>query len=248
MLMRGICHLSLIPVRSNPGSRSEMVTQLLLGETYQVLKIEEDWYQILNEQDHYIGWISSNQFCLFNENSPEPNHTLKHYPYTELLVNGTVVFATPGSQIALKEGFYYFNGQQCELNPLPSSLNESIIDFAKQFLNTPYLWGGKGIMGIDCSGFSSIVFACYGIKIPRDAAEQALIGKSIAFVNEIQPADLVFFENKEGKITHVGIAIDQDHIIHASGAVRIDLLDSYGIFNNSTGKHTHTLKCIKRLL
>jgi len=110
------------------------------------------------------------------------------------------------------------------------------------------LWGGKSFMGIDCSGFTSIVFASIGIPIPRDASEQALIGKDIAFVNEIQPADLVFFANEEGHITHVGIAINQDLIIHASGSVRIDHLDSFGIFNKSIGKHTHTLKCIKRLL
>ncbi len=248
MLKKGICHLSVIPVRSNAGSKHEMVTQLLFGETYKVLEIVEDWLYIENDSDSYKGWISSNQFCLFNDISIAPNLILTYFPYTELKFKENSVLAVPGSQITEIDGNFSFNGNRCELNPNLVPIQQNIIDFAKLFMNTPYLWGGKSFMGIDCSGFTSVVFACFGIRIPRDASEQALIGKDIAFVNEIQPADLVFFANNEGKITHVGIAINQDLIIHASGSVRIDHLDSFGIFNHSMGKHTHSLKCIKRLL
>lgn len=247
MIKKGICQLSLIPVRINPGSQSEMVTQLLFGETYQVKEISNDWLLIENNADHYKGWISSNQFCLYNETELNSNFTLINFPYTEVQTEIGIIRALPGSKLSKQGNNFYFNGQICTIQNNPTVQKMDIIDYAKQFLNSPYLWGGKSFMGIDCSGFTSVVFDCFGIQLPRDASDQVHLGKAVEFVNEIKAADLVFFANSESKITHVGIAINQDQIIHASGSVRIDTLDSFGIFNTETSKYTHTLKCIRRL-
>jgi hypothetical protein len=248
MITKGICHLTLIPIRANPESKSEMVTQLLFGETYQVLASNKDWYFIQNNADNYKGWMSENQFYPLIENDLNANFTLTYFPYSEIKTINGLVRAIPGSKISKQNDGYYFNGSPCHFEKEPTVNNFDIIDFAKQFLNSPYLWGGKSMMGIDCSGFTSVIFACFGIQLYRDASEQAIQGNPVDFINEIKPADLVFFANSEDKITHVGIAINQDQIIHASGCVRLDSLDSYGIFNAETKTHTHTLKCIRRII
>ena len=84
--------------------------------------------------------------------------------------------------------------------------------------------------------------------MPRDASQQVEVGESLTFVEESRPGDLAFFENAEGKIVHVGIMLDNQRIIHASGKVRIDTLDSTGIFNKELNKHTHRLRVIKNIL
>ena len=116
------------------------------------------------------------------------------------------------------------------------------------YLNSPYLWGGRSPFGIDCSGFTQMVFKLNGIKLPRDAYEQAEIGKTLNFIEETQKGDLAFFDNEEGKIIHTGIIIDKNKIIHSSGKVRIDNLDHYGIFNAETGKYSHNLRLIKKVV
>jgi gamma-D-glutamyl-L-lysine dipeptidyl-peptidase len=114
------------------------------------------------------------------------------------------------------------------------------------FLDTPYLWGGKTACGIDCSGFSQQVFKQFGIKLPRDSYQQAEAGEVVGFLMEAQCGDLAFFDNEEGRITHVGIMLGNDEIIHSSGKVRIDKIDSQGIINSETGARTHKLRIIKR--
>ena len=110
------------------------------------------------------------------------------------------------------------------------------------------MWSGRSFFGIDCSGFTQLVFKVHGIKLPRDAYQQAEVGNVLDFVEESEPGDLAFFENEVGKISHVGIMLEDQKIIHAYGKVRIDLLDSTGIFNKDLGKHTHKLRFVKRIL
>jgi gamma-D-glutamyl-L-lysine dipeptidyl-peptidase len=117
---------------------------------------------------------------------------------------------------------------------------------ALKYLDTPYLWGGKSICGIDCSGFSQQVYKHFGIKLPRDSYQQAELGEGVGFLLEAQCGDLAFFDNDEGRITHVGIMLSSDEIIHASGKVRIDKIDNQGIINAETGARTHKLRIIKR--
>ena len=106
------------------------------------------------------------------------------------------------------------------------------------FLNSPYLWGGKSFLGIDCSGFTQLVFSLCGIKIPRDAYQQIELGKKLNF-SEKKPGDLIFFINERDRIHHVGIALKDDKIIHASGKVGIDTLNKDGILNNGIISHKY---------
>ena len=122
-----------------------------------------------------------------------------------------------------------------------------IITTALRFLNSPYLWGGRTPLGIDCSGFTQMVYRLQGIDLPRDAYQQSEVGTTLSFIEESEAGDLAFFDDQEGKITHVGIMLEDNHIIHASGKVRIDRIDQQGIFNKETGKHTHKLRLIKSI-
>ena len=124
---------------------------------------------------------------------------------------------------------------------------EEAVEIALSLINTPYLWGGKSPFGIDCSGFSQLVYKMIGINLPRDARDQAKIGSTLSFIDESQAGDLAFFHNKEDKIIHVGIILKDNYIIHASGRVRIDRLDQTGIYNNELNTHTHKLRFIKKI-
>ncbi len=131
-------------------------------------------------------------------------------------------------------------------------LVENTAIFIKQltyrYLNTPYLWGGKSSVGIDCSGFTQQVFKILGIPLLRDAYQQATQGEAVNSLVEATCGDLAFFDNEQSRITHVGIMIDNKTIIHASGYVRIDKIDEEGITHSITGKRTHKLWGVKRMI
>jgi gamma-D-glutamyl-L-lysine dipeptidyl-peptidase len=135
------------------------------------------------------------------------------------------------------------NEVKTELQPFEA---ENIRQVALQYLDVPYLWGGKSFFGIDCSGFCQQVFRHFGINLPRDAYQQAEKGEVVGFLQEVVCGDLAFFDNEEGRITHVGLMLNTHEIIHASGKVRIDKIDHQGIINSETGVRTHQLRIIKR--
>ena len=125
---------------------------------------------------------------------------------------------------------------------------ELIVQTAFMYLNAPYLWGGKTPFGIDCSGFTQMVYKLCGYKLFRNSAEQATQGEVLSFIEESEPGDLAFFDDKEGNIIHVGIIMEDNYIIHAHGKVRIDRLDHSGIYNAETKRHTHKLRVIKKII
>ena len=123
-----------------------------------------------------------------------------------------------------------------------------LVKTAFMYLNAPYLWGGKTPFGIDCSGFTQMVYKLNGYSLLRDASQQATQGEALSFIEESEAGDLAFFDNDEGVITHVGIIMEDNYIIHSSGKVRIDRLDHLGIFNPDTQRHTHKLRVIKKYI
>jgi hypothetical protein len=125
---------------------------------------------------------------------------------------------------------------------------EIAIQQALKYFNAPYLWGGRTPFGVDCSGFTQIIYKMIGIKLPRDASEQVKIGTAMSFVDEAEPGDLAFFDDEEGNIVHVGIIWKRNKIIHASGKVRIDNVDQFGIFNIDTQRYTHKMRVMKKII
>jgi cell wall-associated NlpC family hydrolase len=122
-----------------------------------------------------------------------------------------------------------------------------LIETAMQFRNSPYLWGGRSPFGYDCSGFTQIVYKINGVRLPRDASQQASVGRIIDTVKETVQGDLVFFAGEKDRVVHVGLAIPPGKIIHCSGMVRIDALDEKGIFNSQVNQYTHRMHSIRRV-
>ncbi|PQA92329.1 hydrolase Nlp/P60 [Chryseobacterium shigense] len=236
---KGICNVTVAPVRAENSDKAEIVTEMLFGESADILEVNKNWTKIKMHYDGYEGWIDTKQLRLVTEE--------------DLAKRKVTVVTEDFSSVLMKDGKTLLSmGSEVEFPVVASKrshdLRESIALAAKEFLNVPYLWGGKSFFAIDCSGFTQLVYKIHDIKLPRDTYQQAEIGVPLTFVEESQPGDLAFFENPEGKIIHVGIMLDNQRIIHASGKVRIDILDSTGIFNKEMNKHTHKLRVIKNLL
>lgn len=254
----GICTLSVIPCRKEPASTSEMVTQLLFGETYTVVEDKEDWIQILTTYDNYPCWISAKQHHSISESEFKTiKQTILSSELVQVITNNKNNSVLP---LTIGACLFNFNNNHCDLGSLSYSFEgqttnssekksiKDLIETAYLFLNAPYLWGGRSPFGIDCSGFSQLVYKLNGYKIPRDASQQVELGYPLSFVEEAEPGDLAFFDNEAGNIVHVGIIIDNQQIIHASGSVRIDKFDHYGIFNSNTKKYSHMLRVIKKII
>src|SRR5690606_26313776 len=105
---------------------------------------------------------------------------------------------------------------------------------------------GRTNFGIDCSGFSQIAFKMQGVKINRDASQQAEQGTAVDLLTEAKAGDSSSEHNEEGRITQVGIMLNNNQIIHASGRVKIDMIDDQGIFSSDLKKYSHKLRFIRR--
>ncbi len=256
----GICSLSLIPVRSQPGDRHEMINQLLFGDLVFIKDAMGGWLLIESGGDNYEGWIDEKQILFINEKlfndllTETPVYTLNACCDAVPENNAPPLFLTRGSRLPrFNQGKMELDGQRFTCSgkttvPPEKPLPEQITEIAKLYLGTPYLWGGRSPFGIDCSGFTQIVFKLCGLQLQRDTSLQVTQGETLNLIHEALPADLAFFENSEGNINHVGILLSNSEIIHASGEVRIDKVDHQGIYNESKNKYTHQLRTIKRLL
>jgi cell wall-associated NlpC family hydrolase len=253
----GICNLSIIPLRIEPNDTSEMVSQVLFGEYFKVLEMRKMWSKIRLAFDNYEGWIDNKQFIEINEETYKNLETSNNYLAAEL-----IDFATDEKQqfltIPLGANLPFYNHQNLLLNNTnyhyegavidEKKGKDAIVEIAFKYLNAPYLWGGKSPFGIDCSGFTQMVYKLCGYKLLRDASQQATQGEVLSFIEESEPGDLAFFDNSEGHIIHVGIIMNDNYVIHAHGKVRIDRIDHSGIFNVDTQKHTHKLRVIKKII
>ncbi|MFT7114205.1 MAG: hypothetical protein ACI8P7_000988 [Candidatus Azotimanducaceae bacterium] len=251
----GICPLSIVPVRKEPDDRSEMTNQILFGEHFKVIELRKHWLKIRLAFDKYEGWICNKQW---NEISEEQYNSASSTTFlcselVSIVENGVEVLPiTLGASLPLLQDEQICLGDQ-NMVFKGESVNgvldrNQLIEFAYSYINSPYLWGGKSLFGIDCSGFTQMVYKLCGYQLLRDAYQQASQGESLSFVEEAQPGDLAFFDNSEGRIIHVGIILGNYDIIHASGKVRVDKIDHQGIFNKELGTHTHQLRLITRVL
>ncbi|MFI5221944.1 MAG: C40 family peptidase [Bacteroidia bacterium] len=248
--MIGICILSNIPLRKEPDSKSEMTSQLLFGNTFQITEQEDDWAKIISDEDGYEGWISARQFEKLDK--PVRKKIIStSYPFVEAVSGREKTMIVPGSTIPDPDKDEFFIGNKkfiLSKTPLPAFTFKDIAEVSKQYLNVPYLWGGCTPFGIDCSGLTQMVYRQCGIQLKRDAWLQAELGDIVEFRETAKCGDLAFFDNAEGKIVHVGIILEPGKIIHASGKVRIDLLDDHGILNSDEKKYSHKLRIIKRIV
>ena len=229
------CSVSVSPMRAEVSEKSEMTSQILYGETCEIIETEGLYSKIKMDFDGYEGWVNSS--VLKKENSEISKNLVTQIYGVFDLPEGRNLLSL-GSEVAF----------ETENLIDKNNIRESLVETAKKFINVPYLWGGRSYFGIDCSALVQLVYKIHGITLPRDADKQAELGEARDFVEESKPGDLAFFEDSEGKIVHVGLVLSPFEIIHASGKVRIDSLDFSGIYNAETNKHTHKLRMVKTLL
>ncbi|WP_339894753.1 C40 family peptidase [uncultured Algibacter sp.] len=246
----GICNLSIVPLRDEPADTSELVSQVIYGDFFKILEQRKQWSKIRLAFDKYEGWvdnkqyveISEDQYKSLNKETPKLSTDLVEFIEDE---NKQLFPITIGSSInGLSLLKHKYDGHS--IDRIIEKPN--IIITAFTFLNSPYLWGGKTPFGIDCSGFTQMVYKLNGYKLLRDASQQATQGEALSFIEESEPGDLAFFDNSEGAIIHVGIIMKDNYIIHAHGKVRIDRLDHSGIYNVHKNRHTHKLRVIKKVI
>ena len=255
----GICPLTIVPGRIEPSSKTEQVTQLLFGESFEILESNEKWLHVRCTHDAYSCWIEKDQHLPLSDEQyealqAEPAHyTSAFSSFVTSEDQKTTIKVVAGSRLPhYQKGsfslgsrkFTYADPVVCFDTPLPPSALEKI---TVQFEHAPYLWGGRSPYGIDCSGFMQNVFRLFGIALPRDAYQQAEVGTTLNLIHEAQAGDIAYFDNEEGRITHVGVILADNKIMHAAGRVRIDSLDHQGIFNVETQTYSHKLRIIKRV-
>jgi gamma-D-glutamyl-L-lysine dipeptidyl-peptidase len=254
----GVCRLSVVPVRIEPAEISEQVTQLLFGDHYTVSEVHKGkkWLRITTHFDQYSGWISANQHQTISKDYFDHINNSEFKITTDitasLLYNKSPLIVLLGSIIPISSAELFKMEEQFAFNGETKNLGlkrdfEYLRNIAQKYLNAPYLWGGKSPFGIDCSGFTQMVFKICGYKLSRDASQQAGQGKAVKDLSESKPGDLLFFHNEDSKIVHTGILFGPDKIIHASGKVRIDQVNEDGILNSDTKILTHRLAHIRRI-
>jgi hypothetical protein len=250
----GICNLAIVPLRFEPSSRSEQVSQVLFGEVFEIMEWQDEWARIITTFDGYEGWINGLQFVQLGTIAYKALQKMKvpltYRPVTQAWkkINNSVLYLPIGSSLVFLEGttcnirneYFDIVGEIGE--------TENILTTAKSFLNVPYLWGGRTHFGIDCSGLTQAVYRLQGISLKRDAYLQAEQGTTVDFLQEAKLGDLAFFDNAEGRITHVGIMLNNEQIIHASGRVKIEKIDTQGIYSTELKRYTHKLRIVKRIL
>lgn len=255
--MYGIVYLAVVPVRYADSEASEMLTQLLYGEMFEVICEKDKWIQICNLADNYMGWVDKKMVELLSD--LDANILLKNpcsivnKSKVDIIDTNNTSFLLPGASIIRTEMSKFhcqmstFSFSKNDLNNKTLISKTEILSVSYQFLNAPYLWGGKTVFGIDCSGFVQVVYRIAGYQLPRDASQQIEIGTKINSLNYACEGDLVFFENDNKRIVHVGILISKNEVIHASGWVKIEKIDSKGIISSVNGSYTHVLADIKRV-
>lgn len=258
--MTGIITLSLVPLRESDSERSEMGSQLLFGERVEIIELHDRWLFVRNLSDNYTGWVDRKMIQILTAEEEiqltGARYYSVHVPLSvcDKTTSNEKMFLPGGSKVpAFADGQFSIRGNKYLINNADISFPEKVtgnklVQLGTQYLNAPYLWGGKSVMGIDCSGFVQILYAMCDIQLPRDANKQVECGQVIDFLSEAQAGDLAFFENADGKITHVGMLLNSHQLIHASGWVKIETIDSQGIISSQTGAYTHTLRLIKRLI
>jgi len=256
----GFRHLSQVPVRTEPSHQSEMCTEMIFGDLFTVLESFEDFLHVRMSYDNYEGWINRSSFYGISQGEFKRLNDLPCHISTEIVqlienrsiqawfpvLIGSSMHGLQNKTFSAGEYEYFFEGLT---DAIPQAgQRQKIVEMAMMYLHAPYCWGGRSPFGIDCSGLTQMTYKLAGIQLLRDSTQQATQGETISFITDAKPGDLLFFDDEEGAIMHVGILLPEGKLIHASGMVRIDKVDHQGIYNTEMGKYSHKLRLIKKIL
>lgn len=269
-MKKGIVLHSIVPLRTEPNEEAEQATQLLFGETCTIREEFPQWNRVELDLDGQQGWVDAKMVSEMS--NAEYQVYRKQYRRSTALVKYPIAFAvsanngqtiplTAGTRLPeYRDGSFSLLGVAFRIDPTmvcqqPLEMNQSnLLQLSRFFLNVPYLWGGKNAMGMDCSGFTQVLLSLFGKSLKRNASEQAQQGRQIAQLCSAKAGDLAFFDHEDGRISHVGILIDSERIIHCSGRVKVEKIDKKGIWSaeradqtHPQGQYTHHLVSIRRL-
>ena len=260
--MKGISLHSVVPIRAEASEASEQQTQMLFGETCTILEEKPRWNRIKSDLDGQEGWADSKMICPMKpEEFASYSETYKQSAVVALPMayavsenNGQTIPLSAGTRLAnYHDGHFEVLGVGFRIDPtmvfeqVPELNQQNLLQTVRFFLNVPYLWGGKNALGMDCSGFTQVIMSLFGRSLLRNASEQATQGEPVSSLSECKAGDLVFFDHEDGKISHVGIVIDSERVIHCSGRVKVERLDETGIFSSEQGQYTHHLVQLRRV-
>jgi gamma-D-glutamyl-L-lysine dipeptidyl-peptidase len=258
---KGIANSAYIPLRRDASSSSEMTSQILFGETFDILETGKGlWLRVRNHYDGYTGWINTDASSILDEdsllvlNKCNPSVLSRRFSSLKKASGNENMIISAGSilhrdsddtsRVFCGEWYQFEN----ENDGLSGEIHKDLHYLTGEFQNTPYLWGGKSAFGTDCSGLVQTLFRILGIMTKRDTTEQHREGRTVNMLSESKTGDLVFFAEDEENISHVGILLDPARVIHASGHVRIDPIDNQGIYNQALKSYSHKLRLIKRII
>ncbi len=262
-MQKAIVLHSIVPVRSEARETAAQETQLLFGETCTVLEQQPHWLRVRNDADKQTGWVDSKMLTLLNaEEWKKVHNDLKKatavvtIPITYALSvnNGQTLPLCAGTRLPnYKDGQFAILGVPFRIDPTmvapaPLEMTEAnMLNAIRFFMNTPYLWGGKNALGMDCSGFTQMIHALFGHTLLRNASEQATQGVAVENLQQARLGDLAFFDHEDGHISHVGLLLDSERLVHCSGRVKVERIDENGIFSVECGNtYTHRLVAIRR--
>ena len=244
------------PLRRRPNHRKEMVNQLLFGESMEILKEKGPlWLKVRSVHDDYEGWVTRTLVHFVDEGFAKTRSTMVATGLLNTILLGTKQMKIPfGSSIPFLENGkgrigeleFIYDGSFWNRDEQEKNI-KTVLEISQQWMQAPYLWGGRTVLGVDCSGFVQLMMKMIGVDVPRDAWQQAQVGEPVNKFREARAGDLIFFDNKED-IVHVGILLDNDQIIHSSGQVRIDRIDKKSVINTETGDRMQKLKAIRRIV
>lgn len=260
--MKAISLHSVVPVRTEAREGAEQSTQMLFGELCTILEKRPRWNRIKLDSDGQEGWvdekmispIGGKDYTTYKKAYASAATVVFPMAYAMSENNGQTIPLTAGTRLTnYAQGRFEVLGVGFRIDPSmvrtqPVELSlQSLLETVRFFINVPYLWGGKNALGMDCSGFTQVVMSLFGKHLLRNASEQATQGRAVADLKKAKAGDLVFFDHEDGKISHVGIVIDSERVIHCSGRVKVEKLDSNGIFSAEFGQYTHHLVSIRRV-
>ena len=225
-----------------PQKKSEVGSQAIYGTFIKILKEENNW-SFIKTPDKYLGWVlRKNIISKFSKYLKTPiigkiNSLWAHIHFVEDTTPYPPIITLPfDTRVEVLSEEEELSNRWIKVKLLDGKIGfaqsmdfsfdnklltiDEMVKFSKNFLNTPYYWGGNSSFGFDCSGFTQMLYKQMGVNIPKDSFNQAInLNLNDVDINDIKKGDLVFFSCNNIRITHVGLYLGNDKFVHAGAGL-----------------------------